>query len=365
MKPYLSIVIPFFRADRTIGRLVSSILRSKNSPPYEVIIVDDHSPHRSTIRVQSRSVEWTCGETGDVLSWKLPDRCVRFRYLYQPQNRGPAAARNAGVRVATGEFILFLDSDVALFPDTLRNIRKIYVDDPDVVALTGVWVKEQQTAKFFPKFKALRDWSYWINERDRSGYYFLFSTRIASIKKAVFDRLGGFDESYSGALVEDIELTHRIARRYAVIFAPTVRVRHEFEDFWPIARKYFWRTFYWTRLYRNRKKFDPVATTWQEALNALSGVAVVLFGIGSVISIPNLPLILTAQRTAPGLVLAIAAGYYLCFAAALVLHLLFNKTFLAFAYREYGFIFMLKSFLTGLVLYCFIVAGAVWGRLKG
>jgi len=91
---------------------------------------------------------------------------------------------------------VFLDSDVELFPDTLANLARIYQDDPDVVALTGVWVKRAETDAFFPNFKALRDWSYWINERDKSGYYFLFSTRIASIKKSVFLRLGGFDEKY-------------------------------------------------------------------------------------------------------------------------------------------------------------------------
>ena len=70
--------------------------------------------------------------------------------------------------------MVFLDGDVEVFDDTLCEIGKVFTDDPDVVALTGVWVKEQKSKDFFPNFKALRDWSYWINERDKSGYYFLF-----------------------------------------------------------------------------------------------------------------------------------------------------------------------------------------------
>ncbi|MEK7533667.1 MAG: glycosyltransferase family 2 protein, partial [Patescibacteria group bacterium] len=225
MKPYLSIIIPYYNNSEGLTRLLASIGKSKKAPAFEIIVVDDGSslrPPRSDIRL--------------------------------PKNRGPAIARNRGVEKAKGEFVVFLDGDVEVFPDTLYQIAKVFKDDPDVVALTGVWVKEQKSKAFFPNFKALRDWSYWINERDKSGYYYLFSTRIASIKKAVFERLGGFNETYPAPLVEDIELTYRIARRYAIIFAPQIRVRHEFENFWPIAKKYFLRAYYWTKLYARRKR---------------------------------------------------------------------------------------------------------------
>ncbi|EKE12220.1 MAG: Glycosyl transferase, partial [uncultured bacterium] len=249
-KPFFSIVIPAFNPGDNLKRLVGSLKQStfKN---FEVIVVDD----------------------GSTKPFPRPPLAKIIRLT---KNHGPAVARNRGVKVAKGKFIVFLDSDVTVFPDTLKNLAHIYTNDPDIVAVTGVWVKEQQSKAFFPNFKALRDWSYWINERDKSGYYFLFSTRIASIKKSVFTRLHGFDEKYPAPLVEDIELTYRIARRYAIIFAPNVRVRHEFEGFWPIAKKYFLRAYYWTKLYQRRKKFDPVATTLAEALTTFSAVFVVL-----------------------------------------------------------------------------------------
>lgn len=305
--------------------MLALIAKSKKAPAYEVIIVDDGSkdPYNNYNRYKHYK---------------------SYRVVRLDHNRGPAVARNKGVAVAKGKFILFLDSDVEVFPDALANLAKIYTDDPDVVAVTGVWVKEQRTKDFFPNFKALRDWSYWINERDKSGYYFLFSTRIASIKKTVFQRLGGFDETYPAPLVEDIELTYRIARRYAIIFAPNVRVRHEFEGFWPIAKKYFLRAYYWTKLYQRRKKFDPVATTWQEALTTLSGVAVVFFGLVSLSLISQIGLI--------GL------------ACALFLHLFLIRKFLFFMYREKGLWFAVRGFFTGLVLYCFIFAGALVGKMR-
>lgn len=322
MKPYLSVIIPYYNALEKLERLLRTLAQSKKAPPFEVIIVDDGS----TMRPKSRHTT------------------VRLR-----KNMGPAVARNRGVKAARGEFVVFLDGDVEVFPDTLSEIAKVFTDDPDVVALTGVWVKEQRSRDFFPNFKALRDWSYWINERDKSGYYFLFSTRIAAIKKAVFLRLGGFDETYPAPLVEDIELTYRIARRYAIIFAPQVRVRHEFESFWPIAKKYFLRAFYWTKLYQRRKKFDPVATTLQEALTTLSGVGVVGGGI--------IGLMALFGHMRSVWAIGILWGTLIAF------HLILTHTFLLFVYREKGWEFACRSFVTGLMLYCFIFAGAVSGRV--
>ncbi len=344
MKPYLSVIIPYYNAPEKLERLLITLGKSKNAPTYEVIVVDDGS----TKNFQFSISNFQC-------------RVIRLK-----KNQGPAIARNRGVAAARGEFVVFLDGDVEVFPDTLSQIAKVFTADPDVVALTGVWVKEQRSKDFFPNFKALRDWSYWINERDKSGHYFLFSTRIAAIKKAVFLRLGGFDETYPAPLVEDIELTYRIARRYAIIFAPQVRVRHEFEGFFPIAKKYFLRAYYWTKLYASRKKFDPVATTLQEAMTTISAVAVVFFGLGRMMfSILFFTGILNAElgimKGTTGIDIIMIHDFL--FTIFLIFHLLLVRKFLFFVYREKGLSFALKSFATGLMLYCFIFAGALTGRI--
>ncbi len=352
-RPILSLVIPCFDDGPSIVRLLRSIQLSQNPPPFEVILVDDGSP--VPLVTLASSFRWR-------------KSTAPLRILRLTKNQGPAVARNRGVGIARGKFIVFLDSDVELFADTLANLYNTYKEDPDIVAVTGVWVKEQRSSAFFPNFKALRDWSYWINERDKSGYYFLFSTRIASIKRSVFQRLGGFDETYPAPLVEDIELTYRIARRYAIIFAPNVRVRHEFEGFWPIAKKYFLRAYYWTRLYQRRKKFDPVATTWWEALTAVSGVLTVLFGLLSLIFLPTLPVMLNAKCQMLNTLLLVFCSYpYIVYHVSfiiLALHLFLIRKFIVFMVREKGIVFAVQGFFVGLVLYCFIFAGALAGRFR-
>jgi len=338
MRPYLSVIIPYYNAPEKLEKLLVSLGRSKKAPPFEVIVVDDGS--KRVYRASNTE-------------YRRKFKTLTIRVVSLNANKGPAIARNRGVTEAKGKFVVFLDGDVEVFPDTLMEIARVYTEDPDVVALTGVWVKEQKSKAFFPNFKALRDWSYWINERDKNGYYFLFSTRIASIKKTVFQRLGGFDETYPAPLVEDIELTYRIARRYAIIFAPRVRVRHEFEEFWPIAKKYFLRAYYWTKLYQQRKKFDPVATTLTEAITTLSAVAVIVLVIAAMVG---------SMATLGSLTVVMRVLLVLC-AIAILTHVFLVRKFLMFVAREKGAVFAVKSFLVGLVLYCFIFAGAIAGRV--
>lgn len=377
MKPFFSLIIPYHNSTDTIGRLLGSIQGSKKAPSYEVIVVDDGSNSNQEFRITNHGRGLTSFIPDS--RFLIPDSSKRkqqrpsvrigfpLRTVRLGKNLGPAVARNRGVAVARGKFVVFLDSDVELFADTLHNLAKIYTNDPDVVAVTGVWVKEQRSKDFFPNYKALRDWSYWINERDKSGYYFLFSTRIASIKKTVFTRLGGFDETYPAPLVEDIELTYRIARRYAIIFAPNVRVRHEFEPFWPVAKKYFLRAYYWTKLYQRRKKFDPVATTLQEALTTITGVGTV---VGGIIAAWLLPWRLYLANHELGIMnqgiwnIALRMIPDSIFLIPLLLHLFLTRKFLAFMVAEKGIVFAVKGFFMGLVLYCFIFAGAAAGRLK-
>lgn len=327
----LSIIIPTYNSWEKVLSLITSLSKSQYKR-FEMIIGDDASHTEKE------------PELLRLFKNKVGSRSVQIVRL--PVNRGPAAARNAAAKKAKGEVLVFLDSDVTVYPDTLGTIAKKFTDDADLTALTGVWDKAQQSKAFFPQFKALRDWSYWINERDSEGYYYLFSTRIAAIKRDVFMRLGGFNEAFRE--MEDVELTYRIAKRYAIIFTPDVRVHHEFERFIPVARKYFWRSYYWTRLYKERKKFDPVATTLWETMTALSGVAAVCVLLLGVIVFFFFP-----QDMVRTITLSI-------FGLLFLTHLLLLRRFLHFVWVEKGGVFMIKSLITGLALYCVIAAGSLY-----
>jgi len=315
-KPFLSIIIPAYNAAGRLPRLLDSIFLAKDFTDFEVIVVDDCS----------------LDDTGRVI--ELYNQGIHYFRL--KRNSGPAKARNEGVKAAKGKIILFLDADVVCYSDTVSRVAKAFLKDPDLTAITGVWQRPRRSKKFFPNFKALRDWSYWINERQRKGYYYLFSTRIAAIKKDVFERLGGFNEQYRGADIEDIEFTYKIASRYAVVFDKKIRVKHEFEDFSVIAKKYFRRSFFWSQLFSQRRKFDPVAMTLRETI---TGAAAVL----------SWPIFLLGFLFQPAFWLALIL---------FLVNLWGTRKFLNYVYHQEGIIFALKSFWTNYILYFFIYMGA-------
>ncbi len=346
---FLSIVIPVYNSRNSIIRLLNSLITAKkvNFKEIELILVDDFSADNSLELME----KWLTFKGQTLKGIKI---------VSLKKNSGPALARNIGVKYAKGKIVLFLDSDVEVYSNTLFEIIRSFKNDQDLHALTGVWDKKQNGKKLFQKFKALRDWSYWINERDPRNYYYLFSTRVAAIDRKLFLRLGGFDTTYKAALVEDIELTYRIAKRYAVVFDPKAIVHHEFEDFWPIFKKYFWRSYFWSRIYRERKKFDPVATTGKEAVTTISA--------GGLVGLVILYLVLSIMYY----VLGIKAEIYLLskylilntFYIILILHLFGVRKFLWFVYKEEGLIFAFYSFFTGIALYLAILSGAAYSLLS-
>ncbi len=368
---YLSIVIPAYNARSTIIPLLESIAVSKrvNFSEIEVIVVDDGSKDETVAAASSimssaapRKTLRVYGASTFTLSHSLISAkghpLFHMKVIVLKKNQGPAHARNVGAKYAKGEVLLFFDSDVVVYKNTLYEVVRSFKSDPDLFALTGVWDKVQKSRDFFPKFKALRDWSYWINERDPRNYYYLFSTRVAAIRRDLFYRLGGFDDTYKAALVEDIELTYRIAKRHAVVFDPKVIVAHEFEDFATVAKKYFWRSYYWSKIYRERKKFDPVATTGKEALTTISAALLVLMGIFYLaVRMMNYGLRIMGKFELNSLILTLLF-------LILLLHLWGVRKFLWFAAREEGVVFAVKSFFTGIALYIMILSGAAFSFIK-
>ena len=332
--PYVSVIIPAYNASGTLRMLLGSLKKS-SFKQFEVIVGDDASNEQLTVHSLL------------VNGKKYP---FPFRVIRLTRNRGPAAARNVAAKRARGHVLVFLDSDVQVYPDTLNIVAGRFKGDGDLTAVTGVWDKHQKSKSFFPQFKALRDWSYWTNERDRDGYYYLFSTRVAAIKRDVFLRLGGFNEVFRQ--MEDVEFTYRIAKRYAIIFASDVRVHHEFEGFWPVAKKYFWRSYYWTRLYKERKKFDPVATTMWESMAGVSAVG----AVGSLILGGLIFFVIPA--------LWVKMATLTCAFIFFCIHMFLVRKFLRFVFVEKGFSFMLKAMGTGILLYCVIVSGALYYQIR-
>lgn len=110
-----SVVIPVYETKKDLERCVSSWLL-QTRPDLELILVDDGSADGS-------------GELCDILA----GRDKRVKVLHQ-ENTGVSAARNAGIRAASGEYLLFTDSDDYVAADYLEKMSRMQEEtDADLV----------------------------------------------------------------------------------------------------------------------------------------------------------------------------------------------------------------------------------------
>ncbi|MDO4332254.1 MAG: glycosyltransferase family 2 protein [Eubacteriales bacterium] len=102
----LSIILPVFNGEKTVRRSIESVLRAKKVP-LELVIVDDGSTDR----------------TGEICrQYAKACSCVRF---FGQENRGPGAARNAGLRRVSGAYVGFMDADDCYVPEALERAWEI------------------------------------------------------------------------------------------------------------------------------------------------------------------------------------------------------------------------------------------------
>ena len=130
-KVKISIIIPVYNAEMYLDAVLTSVL-DQSMHSYEVILVDDGSTDASSL---------IC----DRYSATDP----RFRTIHKP-NGGVSSARNAGLNLAKGEYVMFLDSDDALMPDALENMLKDGADEDLVLGGYTVYVGDVPTRSVHP-----------------------------------------------------------------------------------------------------------------------------------------------------------------------------------------------------------------------
>lgn len=134
-KPKLSIIVPVYDVERYLIRCIDSIL-SQIYQEFEVILVDDGSPDH-------------CGEIIDDYA-KRDHRVVPLHQV----NKGVSAARNAGLRIAKGKYIGFVDPDDWIEPTMYRIlINRLEEEDCDIVSCT--WMNNDDKGNEIPYHSTL------------------------------------------------------------------------------------------------------------------------------------------------------------------------------------------------------------------
>lgn len=202
--PLVSVIIPTYNRIATLPRAINSVLKQTYTN-LELIIVDDAS-----------------NDGTDKYIGQIKDS--RLRYVRLEKNLGPAGARNAGVNAAKGKYIAFQDSDdewdenkLAIQMEALTNSA-----DCDLVYCAMKQVdKGDKVVDIIPSKKLSEEFTKG-NIYEFLLTYCLISTQTILVKKSLFQKLGGFDETLKA--LEDYDFSLKYAKSYSVEYVNKVLV---------------------------------------------------------------------------------------------------------------------------------------------
>ncbi len=166
-KPSVSVVIPTFNRWGKLAQALDSVLQ-QTLPVDEIIVVDDGSTD----------------DTSEMLDEFVQQHPKLLLRVIQQENRGPATARNAGIRAASGEWIAFLDDDDVWFPDKTERQLAVLKEKPDI-CLVGCATDTLEMSGGFH----LMDVSEW-----HMLYRNWFLTPGVMVRREVLMKHGGFPE---------------------------------------------------------------------------------------------------------------------------------------------------------------------------
>jgi len=201
--PTISVITPAYNAAKFIGEALDSVL-NQTFRSHELIVINDGSPDT------------------DELEREL-QRYPTVRYIKQ-ENRGAAAARNAGLRCARGEYAAFLDADDRWLPDFLEvQLEFLRSSNADLVFSDAVLIGESPLAgrtfmELDPPNSAVTPASL------LAGEVAVLTSAVLARKKPILE-VGLFDEKIKRG--HDFELWFRLAKA-GIRFAYQPRVLAEY-----------------------------------------------------------------------------------------------------------------------------------------
>ncbi len=261
-----SIIIPSYNSVTTLIPLLESLQR-QTITQHEVILVDDASTDDTKIAVAAYDVQ----------------------YHRMAAQGGPASARNYGATLALAPWLVFADADTIFADDTLEKIKDALEQCP-MDALVGTYSGRPANAGFMPRYKAM--WEALaidaVLESHGEKYipYTAWAPRPGVVRKEVFEAVGGFNESFRGADLEDVDLGYRLtAAGYAIFFVPAVRIQHHYPaTFRKEIRAFARRCALWMQMKREHGFFDAAGEgTPRQALVHIDGFAAFLLLVASIL----------------------------------------------------------------------------------
>ncbi len=203
MNPYFSVVVPTYNRLGMLLRVLDSLDAQKGAPAFEVIVIDDGSRDDTRRVMEERAAErQTAGSTP-------------FRLTFRSQsNSGPGRARNHGLSLAAGKFVVFIGDDTVPEPQFLAEHARIHAasDDDPLVACLGYtgWPHGERVTAFMDYINdfGLQFGYKLIKDGDIVPFNFFYTSNISIDRELLTAH--PFDTTFPAAAWEDIELAWRL-----------------------------------------------------------------------------------------------------------------------------------------------------------
>lgn len=203
-----SIVIPTHDRSATLQRTLDRLRQSEGIRSWEVVVVANACSDDTTAQVASLSCTWPG---------------LRLIELGEPS---ASVARNLGASEARGELVVFLDDDILVESDALATIEHWYKGSDGRSLLVGqVLPLPEHLATPFGAFRQ-RSLGGPVSASSSTDVDW-YSSQLAAVPAATLADLGGYDESYPAASLEDNDLAVRARRAgYRIVFHPGLQGTH-------------------------------------------------------------------------------------------------------------------------------------------
>jgi len=202
-----SFIIPVHNNSQSLEICLNSIKKQINYQS-EIIIIDDCSTQP-----------------------KIKDIANKYaaKFLRLTKNCGAGRARNYGVKIARGKYLIFIDSDVIVPTGFFKKLLKRIKTLPVNTCLQGVYGLTTPIKNIFSQYKNLYYYHNFFHRIKGNNFYYL-SSHCFIIPKRIFNKLKGFNSKIK-TVIEDADLSYRLLKNnYKVILDRTLIVSH-YKDF--------------------------------------------------------------------------------------------------------------------------------------
>lgn len=217
--PAVSIVVPTYNEAPKLTRFLESVDAQTGVQTFEIVVVDDCS----------------VDETEDVArEWVEQPRDFDARYIRQPENAGPARARNTGTEAARGDVVAYTDSDCVLDPNWLAHLPRKLDADARVGGVGGKVLPLDPNGLFaqYYTFQHALD--------PPPSLLYLVTVNCCYLREPVLE-VGGFDESVRRPGGEDIALSLKLWQRgWRFAFEDEAVCHHDYRE----SYQNFYRTWW-------------------------------------------------------------------------------------------------------------------------